>query len=877
MLRDHRPVCLVPLALSLTFIFSLPSVGDQASGTWLLPRKDCRNTARADVAGNMRTAPKEIWSYGSPPVGRSYLRPVTVRGKRLYFAQVRRGVRLMRADGTAVWNRPTLGVSSVAAVFDLGSGGKPVALLAVGTDTLVLMEVASGRILWKWKTPPGAYLGGYGLLHQGTGARLVIFPQNSMLGCCYEILSSEATPRLLWSEDYAGRYWQNYGPYFVFADMDNDGLKDIVLAGKPGYMGVIDMNTGDVKFDLQYEVAGGDHSGRPYGLLHAADIDGDGFRDAVMVSCQVEHYISVLRNNGGKSFSLAWSQFVANDLPLGDKELRPNITSLADVNGDGRKELVIGAFNIDGDNRWHTIVFNAMDGTRLADLFGRYFWGCYDLDGDARPEIITGAEKERLLTPAAAIQAVDGRALRDIGEIRGAGLVFMDGALPDDTAFHARRDTPLYLKGLVVNRSGNEYTWHIVGGSSQLEPFKVGPAAREVLLSEGTLERVDLRPEKPAGPSATWPLVSVAEGRRELVMSLSDGRVIGGEPDLSRSGRLTNEWTVRGTSPSIWIGPDGRRLVCAFGEEDNRVAVYRPSPGECGPEPVAVIETPLPTEKPYSTRSTAELMPFGTAAMGLFVGLRPGVHNIGCAAYDESGGLLWSDELNGPYPRVAAAADIDGDGGEEVFVDNHGKHIIYDEAGNGRVIAHGWNVTIPGRGDGAKYALPIIGPFGPQNAGRIVLGPGLDCLEVLDYTGARLARQDYASIYEFEWCGSSVARIRSDGWDVGMANKDGIFHCADVDTCRTRWKLDLRCPATAPINTSTGDVDGDGRDNFLVALPNGKLVALDEKNGRGVVMWKVAFDAGVDEAFLADVDGDGNGEIVVQLEDGRVKILAARR
>src|SRR5581483_12222934 len=102
-----------------------------------------------------------------------------------------------------------------------------------------------------------------------------------------------------------------------------------------------------------------------------------------------------------------------------------------------------------------------------------------------------------------------------------------------------------------------------------------------------------------------------------------------------------------------------------------------------------------------------------------------------------------------------------------------------------------------------------------------------------------------------------------------MVNGQGVFHCEDVNTCRTRWTLDLGTKATFPINVVSGDIDGDGRDNFLVGLPNGELLALDEQNGQPVVLWKVRFASGVKEAILADLDGDGLAEIIVETEDGQ--------
>jgi hypothetical protein len=58
-----------------------------------------------------------------------------------------------------------------------------------------------------------------------------------------------------------------------------------------------------------------------------------------------------------------------------------------------------------------------------------------------------------------------------------------------------------------------------------------------------------------------------------------------------------------------------------------------------------------------------------------------------------------------------------------------------------------------------------------------------------------------------------------------------------------------------------------------VGLPDGRLLALDERDGKGFPLWSVTFDAGVHDAFAADIDGDGFAEVVVETEDGRVRIL----
>ena len=168
--------------------------------------------------------------------------------------------------------------------------------------------------------------------------------------------------------------------------------------------------------------------------------------------------------------------------------------------------------------------------------------------------------------------------------------------------------------------------------------------------------------------------------------------------------------------------------------------------------------------------------------MRLYLGLQTGVHTLASALYSADGQQLWMNKMEGPYPRSAAAAMLEP-GKYTLIIDNHGKQTFFAMDGTSRLIAHGWNNTVPGRGDGGKYVLPIVGPFGPNGETRIVISPGLQVLEVWDAAGRRLAKRNYDSAYEFEWCGTAVAQLRGPGqWDVAIVNQEGMFHCCDVNS-----------------------------------------------------------------------------------------------
>jgi hypothetical protein len=173
----------------------------------------------------------------------------------------------------------------------------------------------------------------------------------------------------------------------------------------------------------------------------------------------------------------------------------------------------------------------------------RYFWGCYDLDGDATPEIITSTEKARRFQPLTTLQAVDGRTGRDMASVESAALSTGSLPLPPDIAFHANRSTPIFAElpgklgaGLLVRReaSRSESLWALSGGISQFAPLVVTPNARIAFLGQQgkQLLQPDLElagPQNTAvSPSVSGPLVSMAGGKRELIAARADGFIVGG-------------------------------------------------------------------------------------------------------------------------------------------------------------------------------------------------------------------------------------------------------------------------------------------------------------------------------------------------------------
>ena len=296
--------------------------------------------------------------------------------------------------GEIVWKTPSYGLNAIGRVVDLDGDGSEEILASTGYEVFVL-SAKDGRVLLRDYVGFPASAGtpaNMMLCHRfdpsSAGMHLVVPMMSSKEVRVFDFRKGSANVRLahtLWMDDA-------YHPTVAAADLDNDGLDELVVSKLCGVY-VFDVLNGTMKSSARWTSNGERH--RNYGLLQLIDIDNDGTLEIVIAADRVARHLSVLKNDGKGNLSLLWDRFVEFIYPNDTTEVRHTGNSVSDVDGDGKRELVVSFFNARGDGRWWLEIIDPVSGAVKHELPDRYLWGVQDIDGDGILELFVSKEDAR--------------------------------------------------------------------------------------------------------------------------------------------------------------------------------------------------------------------------------------------------------------------------------------------------------------------------------------------------------------------------------------------------------------------------------------------------------------------------------------------------
>ncbi len=204
----------------------------------------------------------------------------------------------------------------------------------------------------------------------GDGVRdLVITGRNVQKKLNWCRLNGDGTPGPIQTVDVEGQTDD-----LVTADVDGDGQQELVL--------VIRSYTG--RLQVMHRAANGQMVpgtlitlDREPRSIAAGDFDGDGRTDFA-VCCYGSDHIAIVRNGAGGIFSV--SERIRMDAWTGGIS-GPQDVQAADLNGDGRSDLVIGCIG----TRRFDILFGEANGT----FRGPVSWLAPDFPGASKPAVVT--------------------------------------------------------------------------------------------------------------------------------------------------------------------------------------------------------------------------------------------------------------------------------------------------------------------------------------------------------------------------------------------------------------------------------------------------------------------------------------------------------
>ena len=732
------------------------------------------------------------------------------------------------------------------------------------------------------------------LFPERKGQQIIVF-NNQMdsgtgQGYCFTFHNGVAKGELAWT---TGPLTGQYAPTLIVDDVDGDGLPEVVTA--PHYrVQIFNGQTGQLKAEASWKV------GRNYGILLTRARKDQPQKDIYIV-CDFVLHVDRIGYEDGKWQHLWGHKYIEPNSPAPEgrqQYIHVGPNPVADVDGDGKDEMVYMLVDAKLDDQWHLRVRDAETGKVEADIAGIWLWSVTDLDGDGVAELIytpTTAKRPGTFCDVHFGRLRDGKLVdfgvrKDVRPILTRTRYPLDvDSIADDgghdllrTDFNGdgrpevflgrkskqgRFEDSLFAVSLTAGGKLSEQ-WSFTRPGHRLNLIHAGPytepkpSARIIDLTTREFLAVNTEGKvfgkndlgKPGGFSTTPIVVDVdADGRNEIVLQNASRQIVALRPGAGKDGAPEVLWSVPGVSMAYqpgyhWNGGLSPQAGDLTG--DGRPEVVYASEDEAGLAAVTVVDG-------RGKRVWRRSIP-GCAWGGLQAGVD--LWTFGRFTGRKKGLDLYVD-LHRRSKGSGEGRVLRGDTGEEVWQRRGlvaGKNAmpfgggmpgVGDLNGDGADDLATLNYTIYGVTSGAT-GDPVFPPaflWGPEYFGKWIAysSPTLADLDGNGKLDSYLNSASYAR--------GAYAAVRADGKPMWADFK----------------KNDEGSDGHGPV----GDFDGDGKLEIGIPVLNGTLLCLNAADGS--LKWRISVPVHGD-VVAGDVNGDGVMELVFAASDGKIHAVSGK-
>ncbi len=784
---------------------------------------------------------------------------------------------------------------------DLDGDGR-IETFTIDNKTIKVFDPA-GEELWS-HTVDGFPLGGNvrvaELLPDRKGLQVISFSSRMDTGegqgYCFAFDKGAAKGELVWT---TGPLTGQYAPTLIVDDVDGDGLPEIVSA--PHYrVQIFDGHTGKIKAEVPWDV------GRNYGALltrprprastaRPGGSAAEATHKDIFVVCDFVCHVDCIRHQDGE-WVHAWGYkyFEPNRPTPRGREIymRVGPNPVADVDGDGRDEMVHMLVEAEAGDQWRLIARNCETSEVEADVAGVWIWSIADLDNDGTCEIIYTLTRQK--RPPTYCDLMMGRIsagkIVKLGSLRRVRPVLMNAALPPNVATIADEGLQDILRADIDRDGLPEFFC--------AEPSKAGKFEDSLsAASLGLKSKLEIK-WRFDRPGHRLNLVH-AEPGEALVRDLTSSKVltldaagkVASEADLGRAGGFTT------TPVAVDLDGDGTNEIVVQNAAQEIVALKIGKKPDDSPEVLwSLPGVSMDLNPGYDWNGTLSPQAGDVDGDGrkevVFVSEdKGGLCALTCV--DARGKVKWTRSIEGcPWGGLQAGIDNWSFGrfsgrekGLDLYVTLHRR-----SKGSGEAWAFRGDTGEPMWNRESFVTKETALPFSYLPAIADVNDDGLDELVFAPFTIYAVASgktgepifppvelRDKSCFgggaYYFS---PTVADLDSDGKLEVYLNSNsyarGVYATLTIRGKPIWYESHDNTEGSGGFGP-VGDFDGDGKLEIGIPVLNGALLCLDAADGSR--KWKI--DASVaNDVIAADVNGDGIVELVFAGADGKMHAVSGK-